>query len=71
MKTPKVIFDQLENLVGASALGYSNETNLEDVYDEMCEEIDRTCEVINNWFKGVKIVIEKPNKKGGKNDSNK
>lgn len=50
MQTPKVITKQLENMVGSSVIGYSNENNLEDVYDEMCEEIDKTCEIINGYF---------------------
>lgn len=57
MKTPNEITRRLENLVGSSALGYSNDTNLEDVYDEMCKEIDKTCEVVNRWFKGAVVWV--------------
>lgn len=46
MNTPEIIVEQLEKLVGASL---TNETS-----EQVCKEIDKTCEVINNYFKNKK-----------------
>lgn len=48
MNTPETILEQLEKLVGASL---TNETS-----EQVCKEIDKTCEVINNYFKNKKEV---------------